>query len=95
MGIELAAILAGLGLHQTRAVIDRLDTDSDVLKRLPAYAVGYVGTFPLFAMYLRIHGMSKNDIQKATAGYWIVGTMVGIGVFIGYVLDHLWSKRDE
>lgn len=93
MIVELVAMLMGIGLHQTKRIIESLDTETDTVPRFASYGVGYVGVYPLFALYLRLHGMSKEDRQIAAAGYWIAGVMVGIGVFIGYVIDHFWRGK--
>lgn len=93
MIVELVAMLTGIGLHQTKGIIDSLNTETDTIPRFASYGVGYVGIYPLFALYLRLHGMSKENRQIAAAGYWIAGVMVGIGVFMGYVIDHFWRGR--
>lgn len=93
MIVELVSIFAGIGLHQTRYIVDTVQT-TDTIKRFSAYGVGWLGVYPLFALYMRLHGMDRRNRQIAGAAYWIAGVMVGIGVFIGYVLDHFWSRGE-
>jgi len=86
---EILAILVGIGLHQTRHIIDNLHTDSAVVKRLSSYGVGYIGILPVLIMFLIMLGVERETRTKVALAYLGSGTMTGIGVFIGYVLESL------
>ena len=90
---EILGLIAGIAAHQTKPLIDDLDTDSQTVRNLSSYAVGYLSIGVVFEVSLVIHSMDAPNRQRARAAFWLSGVFVGIGVFVGYVLDSLKATK--
>ena len=87
-----AAILAGIAAHQTKHIIDNLNTTSQTVKNLASYSVGYIVIGLVFEGALI--GTELTHAQKVivSAVFWLAGVGVGVGVFLGYVLESMRGK---
>lgn len=90
---EILGVVAGIAAHQTKPLIDELDTDSQTVRNLSSYSVGYLSIGMVFEVSLLIYGIDRDNRHKARAAFWLSGVFVGIGVFLGYVLDSLRTKK--
>lgn len=86
MKLEFIAILAGLALHQTEKIVAGLDTDSVTIKRLCRYAIGILGTKPVY------EAMKKNESTRDQA-FTLSFVFVGLGVLLGYIADSFTSSQ--
>lgn len=80
MKLEIIAVMTGLALHQTERVIAHLDTGSVTIKRLCRYAIGILGTKPIYEAM-------KKDEKTRDQAFVLSFVFVGIGVLLGYVAD--------
>lgn len=90
---EILGVIAGIAAHQTKPLIDELDTDSQTVRNLSSYSVGYLAIGIVFEVSLLVYGIDRDNRHKARAAFWLSGVFVGIGVFLGYVLDSLRTKK--
>ena len=86
MKLELIAVIVGVTLHQTEKIVARLDTDSVTIKRLFRYAIGILGTKPIY------EAMRKNEKTQDQA-YILSFVFVGLGVLLGYIADSFHDAK--
>jgi len=91
----VTAIVAGILSHQTKPIIDNLDTSSQTVRNLSSYGIGYLTIGIVFEVFLSMSPLNLDSRQL-----WIVrsvfllsGIFTGLGVFFGYVLDSLLKRR--
>jgi len=91
----VTAIVAGILSHQTKPIIDNLDTSSQTVRTLSSYGIGYLTIGIVFEVFLSMSPLNLDSRQL-----WIVrsvfllsGIFTGLGVFFGYVLDSLLKRR--
>ena len=87
MIVQFLAIVAGVAAHQFRPMVEGLNTDSQTVKDLANYSIGFIAIGVVYECGLRVFGLSDNDRHKASAAFWLSGVFTGVGVFLGYVLD--------
>lgn len=88
----VTAIVAGILSHQTKPIIDNLDTSSQTVRNLANYSIGFIAIGIVFECALYLFRFDKDQIVKASAAFWLSGVFTGIGVFLGYVLDSVRGK---
>ena len=67
---EILGLIAGIAAHQTKPLIDDLDTDSQTVRNLSSYAVGYLSIGVVFEVSLLVYGMDATNRQRARAAFW-------------------------
>lgn len=92
--IALLAVANGLFLHQWNRVVNALRT-SDTIKRLCRYSIGVLGTWPIFIVFLKEQHNGVKYHVRESAAYVLSFVFVGIGVFIGYVIDSFIGDDDD
>lgn len=94
INLALLAIADGLFLHQWNRFIESLRT-SDTIKRLCRYALGVLGTWPMFVLFLKEQQNGHKYNVRESVAYVLSFVFVGIGVFVGYVIDSLIEVGDD
>lgn len=91
----VTAIVAGILSHQTKPLIDNLDTSSQTVRNLSSYGVGYLTIGIVFDVFLSVSPLNLDGRQRwmIRAVFWLAGVFTGLGVFFGYVLDSLLKQR--
>lgn len=91
----VTAIVAGILSHQTKPIIDNLDTSSQTVRNLSSYGVGYLTIGIVFEVFLSMSPLNLDSRQMwmIRAVFWLSGIFTGLGVFFGYVLDSLLKQR--
>lgn len=92
MIVQFLALIAGITAHQFRPLVESLNTDSQTVRNLANYSIGFIAVGVVYECALRLFGMDKEQIHKASAAFWLSGVFTGVGVFVGYVLDSLRGK---
>lgn len=92
MIIQFLAIIAGLAAHQFKPLVEKLNTDSQTVRNLANYSIGFIAIGIVFECALYLFRFDKDQIVKASAAFWLSGVFTGIGVFLGYVLDSVRGK---
>lgn len=92
MIVQFLSIIAGLAAHQFRPMVENLNTDSQTVKNLANYSIGFIAIGVVYECALRVFDLPDESRHKASAAFWLSGVFTGIGVFLGYVLDSLRGK---
>ena len=92
MIVQFLAIIAGVTAHQFRPLVDGLNTDSQTVRNLANYSIGFIAIGIVYECAIRLFGLNREQLHKASAAFWLSGVFTGVGVFVGYVLDSLRSN---
>lgn len=88
----IVAIIAGVAAHQAKPFIERLDTTSQTVRNLSNYSIGYLAIGAVFEIFMMTTDLPRRDKWVVSAVFWLSGVFVGLGVFLGYVIDSVTKK---
>ena len=92
MIVQFLAIVAGVAAHQFRPMVEGLNTDSQTVKNLANYSIGFIAIGIVYECAIRLFALPDEARHKASAAFWLSGVFTGVGVFLGYVLDSVRKK---